>query len=199
MPAGVSEVSICNEALIQIDRNTITSLTADTSNEAIACNRIYTQVRDQMLRSHPWNFATARESLQTLASSDPLSEFDNIFQLPNDFLRVVKLYDTTSRYKIEGSTLLTDDSTAKLIYIKRETDTTKFDSIFVEALALKLAIRLAYALSGSTTRIEQLRAEFKKVYAEAKRVDGQEGTHDTMQPNLFIDTHGGSNIDWTNI
>lgn len=199
MTAGVSEVSICNEALIQLDRNTITSLTADTSPEAIACNRVYAQVRDQMLRSHPWNFATKRESLALLTAEDPLLEFDNTFQLPNDFLRAVKLYDTTARYKIEGTTLLIDDSAAKLIYIRRETDSTKFDSLFVEAFVLKLAIRLGYALSGSTSRIAQLRADFKKVYAEARKVDGQEGTHDTMQNNLFTDIHGGTTIDWTNI
>jgi hypothetical protein len=198
MPAGVSEVSICNEALILIDSNTITSLTADTSDEAIACNRIYAQVRDQMLRSHPWNFATKREALARLSTA-PAFEFDIAYQLPHDFLRVVKLYNSKNRFKIEGSTLLTDNTTASLIYVSREADTTKFDSIFVEALTIKLAIKLCYALAGPISRIAQLRAEFKKVIAEAKRVDGQEGTHDNMQPALFTDFHGSTNVPWGDI
>lgn len=198
MTAGVSEVSICNEALIQIDRNTITSLTADTSDEAVACNRIYAQVRDQMLRSHPWNFATKRESLAKL-STGPAFEFTNAFQLPNDFLRSVKLFDSVGRYKLESTSLLIDEAAAKLIYVARITDTTKFDPIFVEALVLKLSIRLCYALTGSVSRISQLTNEYKKVFAEAKKIDGQEGTHDSMQPNLYTDVHGGTATDWTNL
>lgn len=181
-----------------LDRATITDLEADTSNEAIACNRIYTQVRDQMLRSHPWNFAIKREALAKLTTS-PSFEFTNAFQLPNDFVRTVKLFENAHQYKLEGTTLLTDNDTAKLIYVSRVTDTTKFDPSFVEALVLKLAVRLCYTFTGSVTRISQLEQDFKKTVSEAKRVDGQEGTHDAFQPNIFTDVHGSTNIDWSNI
>lgn len=57
-----SEVAICNSALIKIGAAEITSL-SDVNKRAQLCNEQYSKLRDELLRSHPWNFAIARKVL----------------------------------------------------------------------------------------------------------------------------------------
>ena len=71
-----SVVDICNEAMDLLGAATITSLD-ENSKEAKLCNRRFTTVRDQVLRSHPWNSAIRRATLAkdsaTPASDLPIS------------------------------------------------------------------------------------------------------------------------------
>ena len=59
----VSEVDICNAALIKLgDENTISAIGQD-GREGEVCELMYSQVRDRLLASHPWNFAIGRSTL----------------------------------------------------------------------------------------------------------------------------------------
>ena len=51
-----SVVEICNGALNQLGATTILSLTEDSKNARL-CNQRFTQVRDSVFRSHPWNLS----------------------------------------------------------------------------------------------------------------------------------------------
>ena len=57
-----SVVDICNGALNQLGATTILSLTEDSKNARL-CNSRYTQVRDSLFRSHPWNCLQKRVEL----------------------------------------------------------------------------------------------------------------------------------------
>tara|TARA_R100001530_G_scaffold114015_1_gene80959 strand:+ start:206 stop:1021 length:816 start_codon:yes stop_codon:yes gene_type:complete len=57
-----SEVAICNSALIKLGAAEISSL-SDTNKRAQLCNAQYSKLRDELLRSHPWNFAIGRKVL----------------------------------------------------------------------------------------------------------------------------------------
>jgi hypothetical protein len=63
-----SETSICNSALTRIGAARITSLT-DDSKQARACTASYALMRDEVLRSHPWNSAISRASVASLADA----------------------------------------------------------------------------------------------------------------------------------
>lgn len=52
-------VDICNEALQELGEQEIALLT-DSNKRAEACNRIYTVLRDRLLKAHPWKFALRR-------------------------------------------------------------------------------------------------------------------------------------------
>lgn len=171
---AISEVQICNMALGKLgERRTITSLTDQDSEPARICNTHYEHVRDMLLESHTWNFAMSRASL-SLDSTSPAFEFSNAFQLPADCLRVYDLWNSESDYEVEGRLLLTDDGSAKIKYISKETNPVKFSKLFVEALATRLAAEIADQLSNSRTRRAQLLQEFKVKVKEAKMRDSQE-------------------------
>jgi len=187
-----TEVSICSNALRRLGDSPITSLTDDTERARL-CNAFYPDARDHVLRAHPWNFAITRASLAKL-SDTPAYGFSYMFALPTDpyCLRVLEMEYADYIFKIEndatnGRVLLTDEGTAKILYIARITDPTLFDAMFVETLTSKLAVDLSYAITGS----QQVQAQMEKMYqaklSEARSVDGQEGFIDDFVSTTFTD------------
>src|SRR3990167_10132188 len=152
--AEISQVDICNYALIKIGAKPITSL-ADDNKAAKTCTKIYDIVRDDILRLFPWNFAIKRVELARLATA-PAFGYTYQYSLPSDCLRVLRLHDNTTVYKIENGKLLTNAATAKVVYTFRAEDPTVYDHQFINLLSLKLAVELAYNLSNDSNLVNLL-------------------------------------------
>ena len=187
-----TEVSICSNALRKLGDDPITSLTDDTERARL-CNALYEPTRDGVLRAHPWNFAITRASLTRL-SSTPAYGFSYQYALPTDpyCLRVLEMEYQDYIFKIEnlateGRVLLTDEGTAKILYIAKITDTAQFDSLFVDALTAKLAADLAYPVTNSTSLQLQMHKLYELKLSEARSVDGQEGFIDGLVSDTFTD------------
>ena len=187
-----TEVSICSNALRKLGDDPITSLTEDTERARL-CNAFYNTARDSLLRSHPWNFAITRASLTRL-SSTPAYGFAYQYALPTDpyCLRVLEMEYQDYIFKIEnlateGRVLLSDESTAKILYVGRITDTTLFDSLFVDTLTAHLALKLAYPITNSVTLQAQMQKLYQAKLSEARSVDGQEGFIDDLVSDTFTD------------
>ena len=187
-----TEVSICSNALRQLGDDPITSLTDDTERARL-CNAFYADARDACLRSHPWNFAITRASLTQL-SSTPAYGFDYQYALPTDpyCLRVLSMEFEDYIFKVEnlateGRVLLTNEDTAKILYIAKITDTALFDSMFVDALTAKLAANLAYPVTNSVTLQTQMVKIYEGKMSEARSIDGQEGFINDLVADTFTD------------
>ena len=171
-------VTICNIALGRIGQNRIMSLD-DASPAARYCRLFYEPTRDEVLRSHPWNFAKKRVKLSKLADA-PAFGWANAFQLPADCLRPIRVnqwepYEADDNYVIEGDQILTDQDEVELLYIAQIEDTSLFDSLFVKALSVQLAAVLVTTLTGSREQGNLFVQEFQSIIAPlAKRVDGME-------------------------
>jgi len=187
-----TEVSICANALRRLGDDPITSLTDDTERARL-CNAFYSDARDAVLRSHPWNFAITRATLAQL-SDTPAYGFNYQYALPTNpyCLRVLEMEYKDYIFKVEnvathGRVLLTDEGTAKILYIARITDTTLFDAMFVDTLTAKLAVDLAYPVTNSM----QVQTNMQKLYqlklSEARSIDGQEGFIDDLVSDTFTD------------
>ena len=157
-----TEVSICSNALRRLGDSPITSLT-DNTERARLCNGFYEDARDAVLRSHPWNFAITRATEYA----------DYKFKIENS--------------STEGRVLLTDESTAKILYIARVTDTIKFDAMFTDVLIAKLAVDLAYPVTNSVTFQAQMQKLYQLKLSEARSIDGQEGFIDELVSPVFTD------------
>lgn len=187
-----TDVSICSNALRRLGDEAITSLT-DDSQRARLCNAFFADTRDTVLRSHPWNFAITRAKLSRL-TNPPAYEYNYQYALPTNpyCLRVLSMEYPDYVFKIEndatyGRVLLTDESTANILYIARVTNAVLFDAMFTDVLTAKLAVDLAYPVTGSA----QLQAQMEKIYqqklSEARSIDGQEGFIDDLESNTFTD------------
>lgn len=192
-----SEVGICNSALAKIGVGSdgrISSLTEGSRN-ANVCNEQYAKLRDALLRSHKWNFATARAKLARLADT-PVFEFDYKYQLPTDWIRIIAVHDNDNgigrvHYKIEGRTLLCDAEDIYLRYIKRATDPNDMPPDFRETLATLLARDLAIPIAQSNTLKQDMKDDFKRAARRARSTDAIEDTPEAMPEGSWITARRG--------
>lgn len=168
-----TEINIINAALIKLGSDLINSRSQANSKSAKVANQLYDMLRQELLRRHPWNFATKRASL-ALLTTEPAFEYSYEFQLPADCLRVIRLRDPYQTYKIEGRKILTNDTTCQIIYIADIDDTSLFDPLFSNVLSIYLAYRMASAITGSSQLEQELGSLFTITLRDAKQVDGQE-------------------------
>lgn len=194
-----TNIDICNLALAHLGEAQITSLVEDNARAA-ACNLRYAFVRDEVLRSHRWNFAQKRVSIIAYLSA-PAFGWAKGFPLPADCLRVLEFNGTEegqivgNEYIIEGRSILTNATTANIVYVSREEDVTLYDSIFINALALKLAAALTENIRGTSEKTGDLLAAYERITAPlARRIDANEGKRrkGMIEMNsLFIGARGG--------
>ena len=181
---ATSGTSICNQALGRIGANRINDLddTTDTKPEAIQCRLHYEPTRDALLRSHWWRFAAGRATLSQ-DTVDPAFEYDHQFILPTDFMALRSIYGdnyTTRRnlrysVAIEGSRILTDESTIQIRYTKKITDASKFDPLFVKMLSLLLSDELIGPLAGGDKGIQdKIDRKIASLMPRVRAMDRQE-------------------------
>lgn len=195
---AVSQEQVCNLALLKLGADTITTITEDTKMGRL-CNTLFVLLRDEMLRQHPWNFAMGRAQLVANTLDAPDFEFKYFYALPDDYLRLIRIYNDRCRFKLEGGNILTDSSTLDIIYIQQMDDPTDWDPLFREAFATRLAAELAVSVTGSNTLQQSLMAEYEHKLQKAKTVDAQENYSDGFLVTDLIDARGSEGWDWAPI
>ncbi len=172
-----TDLEICNRALDALGTAPIAALT-DTNRAATLCSRYYPQVRDDVLRGHPWNCAVTRVTIN--ADVDPPAfGFAHRYALPADCLRVLKIMgdeDPDVVWQVESGFIVTDEPTPiYALYIRRLT-TSIPDPMLVSVIAARLAMEIALPLTGSQPTRQQMEREFLQRLRAARSADGQEGT-----------------------
>ena len=186
-----SKVDLANEALLMLGANSITSFTDNDSN-AVLVNRFFDGERDAVLRSHRWNCAITTANLASLATA-PIIDWAFKFTLPTDpyCLRVLDVRTVSGDIKldhaIQGRELLTEESTVDITYIQRLEDTTLFDALLHQAIVFRIAWKLAYPITRSHTVMSQMGAMFESIVREARTIDSQEGTPETIVTDALTD------------
>lgn len=174
---ATSEVSICNLGLQKLGAARIASLT-EASKNARECNACYEHLRDTELRSNKWKFALSR-SILAPSSTAPTFVYNKAFPLPADCLRPIFPVRLGIDWKVENHegvpSILTNDGTSiNLRYIKKITDPTLFDPLFVEALACKIAFHLCEAITQSNSKKDAAERAYIYAIREARRLNAIE-------------------------
>lgn len=108
-----TDVDIVNAALIKLGERTIASL-ADPVKPAQLANAVYGELRDALLRAHPWNFAIEHRSLAIPAARASAGWTDAGYVLPDGAggaarsLRLLAVEDSGGRYRdhrVDGRTV----------------------------------------------------------------------------------------------
>jgi hypothetical protein len=176
---AVSDVSLSNMALSELKAERITSMD-DGSEEAIVCTLYFDQAMDTLLEQHLWDFAMERATPARL-SSTPLYNYDYEFQVPTDpyCLRILEVTNTDGvkldKWKREGSVILADEDAINIRYIKRVTNLTHLSALFKEAFVFWLASKIAYSLTGSTTKGQDMFQKYRMVMRKAYVNDAKQG------------------------
>jgi hypothetical protein len=127
-----------------------------------------------------------------------------MWDLPSDFSRFRSINEETgvtsrkNRHAIEGQRFLTNFSAVSLLYIKKVTDVTEFDSLFVEVFVWLLADKMIGPLAGGDAKIQvKIDTALKKLMPKVLAVDEDE-TDTGGRSDWNLARHGGLGITGTN-
>lgn len=190
-----SEVDICNRALSHIGASaTISSLT-EQSEEAFHCNLLYADIRDAVLRAHPWGFATRHLALSDVGT--PPGNWAYRYAYPNDciYAREILQTDTAGdpiKFEValgdayNARVILTDEEDAVLIYTYKVTNTTIFDPLFTNALAWKIASEICMPLTRDQDRMKAAYQMYQGAIAEAQVFNTNESHEDILREAEWV-------------
>jgi hypothetical protein len=186
-------VSICSNALLMLGAQTINDFNEPVDRAKIAAN-LYPTIRDDLLRSHPWN-CTIKRALLSPDATPPAFGYDNQFELPADFLRVLEVGQNGGQldYLVEGRSVLANATSVELRYVYLNPVENTWDAGLVALLTLAMAAAMAYPITQSAalqSTMEQKLVMAKKV---ARAVDGQEDPPQTLGDERLYGARFGAN------
>ena len=175
-----SAVSICSNALLLLGDRPISSFSENNDRTRLVAN-LYEYKRERVLRLHPWNCATKREILSPDVES-PEFGWAFQFQLPNDWIRTLSVGEdgNEDEYAIEGRKIMMDSNVCRLRYIFRNEVESTWDALLVEVMTQVMVAALAYPITKSTTKQAAEEEIIKRVLKDARSIDGQEVTPETI-------------------
>ena len=177
---AISKTSICNIALTHLGERSINTVD-DDNQRARLCKLRFEDVLKIDLTSHAWTCVVKRHDCQK-STSNPVWGFDNMFNLPTDFLRLLQLQEVTQPYRIEVSTegnmvILTNSSTAKIRYIHNVFDNlTLLSHEVANLVGIRLASEIAEPLTSKTKLKNSLFERYMVELAQARSLDSMQGT-----------------------
>ena len=154
------------------------------------------------MRIYPWNCCTER-SIPVKLAEDPLFGYESAFQLPNDCMRVINVFDNTDqdkngiRWVVEGSKILCDYEIIYLKYVKKPTNVGELDALAVRALICNLALKLAVPLQLADDQAARIIAELEQVVLpSARSVDTIENKELLAEESAWIDARNNDRPSW---
>jgi len=191
--ATATGVSICSNALLMLGSQTINDF-ADQANldRAKLCANLYPTVRDDMLRSHPWNCAIKRAVLAPDAAA-PSFGYGQSFELPADLLRVLEVGAAGCQidYLVEGRSIQADTTVLELRYVYRNEVESSWDATLIKLVTLAMAASLAYPVTQSSALQQSFEAKLEAALRRARAVDGQEDPPQTLGDERLLSARFG--------
>lgn len=194
---AITDVDLVNRALHKLGQKEIAALT-DDSKAARLANDTFDEYRDDLLRAHPWNFASVRHEITNANATAPEWGYDNAFDLPTSSpvaLRVLSVNgenEHSQRWKVESAndvlSIVTDISEPlEVLLIQQVTDPDLMEPMFREVLVSKLAFEWAESLTGMTEVRDRMERDYIGKLALARSIDGQEGIPDRFESDEWLD------------
>lgn len=188
------QLSLCNRALMAVGNEPLASL-AQNDKPGRLVRALWPQLRDELLASHPWNFAITRTSLAALEAA-PAWDYARAFGLPADCLRVwrLNLCHPLVRWRVEGRTIVTDeDAPLEVLYIRATEEVGYYPAGFASALVARLAMELAQPIAASASLRDQMTREYRAALSHARSQNAQEGAPERIWSDVLVDAlHAGN-------
>jgi hypothetical protein len=205
----IGETKIANIALTHLGEAKIDGL-GDENQRARLCKLRFDDCRNMVLRSHPWSCVTKRAKLSLIldpatgTALAPVYGFTYMYQLPNDFLRVLQVDDISQPYQIETYTLetgtaieatsapvlLTDATSIKIKYIHNPPNVEILTPDIANLIGLLLASELAEPLTAKVDLKQRLDERFILGLAAARSTDSMQGTPEVIENFTWLNSRG---------
>jgi hypothetical protein len=172
---ALSELAICNLALIALGEDVVTSLDDNRNKAARLCKAAFPMVRDAVTARVPWACAGARATLAA-DSVAPAFQWQFSYTLPADFLRLRDIYENQyAEWETEGGKLLTNESAPlRIRYTRRLDDVTQIDAQLAEAISLALAGHIGPSLTQNESATQRCLALYEQRVRLAANTSAQQ-------------------------
>ena len=174
---AVTSTDIVNLAATHLGERRFADPFTNTNPTAELLSFRYDFSRREVLRSHTWGAAKVDISLSADATA-PTHTWARRFLVPQDSLRLVNIGNTDledlhyREWELKGQYIHTDlTAPLKITYIQDITDTSLFDALLVESIALHLASTCAIAITDDRGLAEGLFSLYERKVEEAKFTD----------------------------
>lgn len=190
-----SDIEICNNALILLGKNPISSFADQSESDAArACANLYPIAKADILRRHPWNCCIKRVILSPLVAT-PAFDWSYQFSRPGDWLRTINVgyLNDPLDYLMEGTRILANTNVLPLTYVAKVSE-GEWDSLLTHVMVKRMEMDLCYPITKSTSLRDSLKQEFygkgDGVLAQAKAVDGQENPPEDWTYSPLLNVRG---------
>lgn len=185
MPSTASKLDIFNMALGFIGTRTIASADENTP-EAIQCGLYWDRARRSALRDYPYRFAVRRVVLaEKSLPAAYAAEWRHAYALPDGCLKVHAVHGGREQGRktpfrlesdTEGALLLCDVAQAMATCTFDVEEATRWDELFVMAMARKLAALVAVPLlRNNPGRVQELEQLYQLAVPGSEGQDAGEG------------------------
>lgn len=159
----------------------------------------YPLMRDAVLSEVEWTFASSR---YVWGAPDPVAPawgFPYRFALPTKILRVTfcsnnaneQMYNPNFKWAVEGNYLLSDSSTVYLRVIQRVEDESHFSTLFVQALAARLAMELSVLITENQALHSSMTNLYMAKMQAAATIDSMQGKTKRIRTGQLNGARGG--------
>ena len=178
------KLDIINMACNRIHVPPVGSLSDPTPQARIAASE-FDNARDAVLREHVWAFATREDDLAPLhiPENPEKPDKENAFRytIPGDCLFIQSVRDNSGRtikHRLadhDGMTILcTTNEAARITFTARITNTERFDPVFVDALAWRLAVPMATGIAVDMEKANAAQSMYEQAIGRGKVADAEE-------------------------
>lgn len=194
---------VCNMGLMRIGhQDQVQDILTEKTTAAMACNAIYEQSRDTVLRAHNWGFAKVNAPLALLATDAP-TNWAYAYAYPADCLMVRSIVMEGSRYPDSASAIpyeiqnvggvkaiVTDQMNASVIYTCRVEDLNLWDPLAISALAYLIGSEVAMPLAIQSQLATSARQGYAQALMAAAGADANENQQGPLPDCEFIRARG---------
>jgi hypothetical protein len=195
---SATAVSICQQALVMIGAEPISSLDDDTT-EGVACRTLYEPTARDELSQYRWRFATGMEQMSRLADT-PATKWSAAYQVPPNCLVLSTVYVNGNpirfdRYEdnVYCDASETDEVFAEGIY---RVDEQFWPPYFERLMVYRMASQLAHSIAAQVDTSELLDRRALRHAALARTRDAQGRTATRINTTRLI--KGRSAGGWLN-
>ena len=198
-----TKLAIWKQALVHLERETITTLTDDVEPRYVF-DAAWPGVVEEAFSSGDWNFAKVSSVLAADGAGTPAIGWTYVFNYPADWLRSVSVSDRAAftcpfiDYADEGGNLHANTPTLYLRYISSnkmaDAEVTSWPTMFWRYVALKLAFDTCGKLTAGDTLERKIFDRMERALRQAKSVDARNENNKVIQPGTWLRARHGAGV-----
>jgi len=194
-----TKLEIWKQALVHLEKATITALTDDVEATYVFANA-WAGTVEEAFNSGDWNFAKASIALSPDAFATPALGWAHAFDYPTGWLRTLVVSDRPDfapfhDYADEGGRLHAQTPVLYLRFIgaanAADDKVSTWPTMFWRYVALKLAFDTCGKLTSGDTLEEKLRQRMERALVQAKNIDARNENNKRIEPGSWLRARRG--------